>query len=120
MVVTMTDFLAAPGGAIVVFTTLPSEDESRRLARHLVESRLAACVQILPPQTSIYRWQGTVEESTERLLLIKTTAPLYPSLERAIRDHHPYEVPEILALPVLAAAPDYLDWLRGEVADPQG
>jgi periplasmic divalent cation tolerance protein len=116
----MTEPLAAPGGAIVVLTTIPTEDEARRLARHLVESRQAACVQILPPQTSIYRWQGTVEESTERLMIIKTTASLYPLLERTIRDLHPYEVPEILALPVLAGAPDYLDWLRGEVEAPPG
>ena len=105
---------ASPTGAIVVLTTIPTEDEARRLARHLVEVRLAACVQILPPQTSIYRWQDAVEESTERLLIIKTLQDRYSDLETVIRALHPYEVPEIIALPVIAGAPDYLAWLRAQ------
>ena len=108
----MTEPLATPTGAIVLLTTIPTADEAHRMARHLVESRLAACVQILPPHTSIYRWQGSVEESTELLLIIKTLERLYPELESSTRALHPYEVPEIIVLPVIAGAPDYLAWLH--------
>ncbi|MFZ4985641.1 MAG: divalent-cation tolerance protein CutA [Blastocatellia bacterium] len=106
------------GEAIVVLTTVDADEAGRRLARLLVESRLAACVQILPPMTSVYRWQSRLAETAEWLLLIKTFHRLYPEVERAIRDNHSYQTPEILALPVVAGAPDYLAWLAESVGSP--
>lgn len=97
---------------IVLFTTCGSPDEAERLARMVVERRLAACVNILPPIRSIYRWRGNIEESAESLLLIKTSRPRFDELSEALRSAHSYEVPEILALPVVAGSPDYLDWLE--------
>jgi periplasmic divalent cation tolerance protein len=99
----------------IAFTTVASLDEGRRLARQLVERRLAACVNLLPNLTSIYRWQGAVEEASEVLLLIKTTAEQLPALESAVRELHSYEVPEFLALDVESGSQPYLDWLRGSV-----
>lgn len=81
----------------------------------MVEGELAACVQILPPMTSIYRWQGKVEKATETLLLIKTTLEIYPALESAIKANHPYETPEIIALPVATGSADYLNWLANSI-----
>ena len=100
--------------AIVVLTNLPDEDSARALARRLVEQRLAACVNILPGVQSIYRWQGQLEEARETSLSIKTTASRYPELEAAIRAHHPYDVPEIVALPVTHGWHPYLEWIAGE------
>ncbi len=97
--------------ALVVLTTVESPEDAERLARLLVERRLAACVQLLPPITSIYRWQGNVERASEILVLIKTTPDAYPRLEADLRAHHPYTTPEILALPVAAGSTDYLNWL---------
>ncbi|MCU1257137.1 MAG: CutA1 divalent ion tolerance protein [Bryobacterales bacterium] len=99
---------------IVLFTTCGSPEEAERLARMVVERRLAACVNILPPVRSIYRWRGTIEESAESLLLIKTSRPRFDELSAALRAAHSYEVPEILALPVVAGSPDYLAWLEKE------
>lgn len=96
---------------IVVLTTCPSDEEAGRLARALVEERLAACVQILPPMRSIYRWRGAVEDSEERLVLIKTRRGLFEPLSRRLRALHSYEVPEILALPVVDGGQDYLSWM---------
>jgi periplasmic divalent cation tolerance protein len=87
-------------GAIVVLVTVPDAETARNLARQLVHERLAACVNIIPGITSIYRWEGAVEETGEVLLVMKTTADRYEALESAIRSRHPYDVPEILALPV--------------------
>ncbi|MFN0087454.1 MAG: divalent-cation tolerance protein CutA [Blastocatellia bacterium] len=97
--------------ALVVLTTIESHEDAERLARILVERHLAACVQLLPSITSIYRWQGNVERATEILLLIKTTAAAYPQLEADILANHPYQTPEILALPVVEGLADYLNWL---------
>ena len=83
---------------LLVLTTLPDQTTAETLASALVESRLAACVNILQPCRSIYRWQGTVETADEVPLLIKTTEARYPALEAAIRARHPYEIPEIIAL----------------------
>ena len=99
---------------IVLFTTCGSPEEAERLARMVVERRLAACVNILPPVRSIYRWRGNIEESAESLLLIKTSRPRFDKLSEALRAAHSYEVPEILALPVIAGSPEYLDWLEKE------
>ncbi len=102
--------------AIQVLTTLPNREEAQRLAHALVERRLAACVQVAGPITSTYRWQGQVEAAEEFLCIIKTLHGHYPLLEAAIRELHPYAVPEILALPIVAGHQPYLDWLKGEVA----
>lgn len=99
---------------IQVFTTTARKQEAQQIAQTLVEERLAACVQILGPITSTYRWQGTIETSEEWLCLIKTRQELYAQLEASIRRVHPYEVPEILALPVVAGSPSYLAWLETE------
>lgn len=84
------------------------------MAGGLVEARLAACVQIIGPVRSVYRWQGQVERADEVLLSIKTRAALYPQVEAAIRELHSYEIPEIVALPVAAGLPAYLDWIAAE------
>jgi periplasmic divalent cation tolerance protein len=103
--------------ALVVMTTVEKPEDGARLARLLVERRLAACAQVLPPMVSIYRWQGNVEQADEALLLIKTSRAAYPELEAAIRQNHPYETPEIIALPVEAGSKDYLNWLIGSAPD---
>ncbi|MGC8759433.1 MAG: divalent-cation tolerance protein CutA [Bryobacteraceae bacterium] len=100
---------------IIVLATCPSEEEAGRIARLLVEERLAACVQILPPMRSIYRWRGALEESEERLLLIKTRRGLFEDLCRRLRAAHSYEVPELLAVPVVDGAEDYLAWMDAEL-----
>ncbi len=107
---------ADAGSALLVFSTLPDAAAAQRLARLLVERRLAACVSVLPPCASIYRWQGALEESAEVPLLIKTTAARYADLEAAIRAEHPYELPEIVAVPVQRGLPGYLDWVAAETA----
>jgi len=99
-----------------VYTTVPSQEQANDLARRLIEGRHAACVQVLGPLQSTYRWQGQVEQAQEWLLAAKTTAEAYPALEEAIRQSHPYAVPEILAAPVTAGNPAYLAWVRQEVS----
>ena len=95
---------------VVVLCTFPDLDQARQIGAALVERQVAACVNLLPGVESIYRWEGKVERAGEVLGVIKTTR--YPELEAAIRELHPYEVPEILALPVVAGLPAYLAWLR--------
>jgi periplasmic divalent cation tolerance protein len=97
--------------AIVVLTTTETPEDAERLARLLVEGGLAACVQVLPPMVSIYRWQGSVERAAENLLLVKTRRELYGAVEAEIKAHHPYQTPEIMALPVESGLADYLGWL---------
>ena len=99
---------------LIVITNCPDEETANRIALAVVEARLAACVNILPRVQSIYRWRGAVESAIEVPLLIKTTAAAYPALEAAIRERHPYEVPEIIALPISAGLPAYLNWLAEE------
>ena len=94
---------------VVVLCTFPDLDQARQIGAALVERQVAACVNLLPGVESIYRWEGKVERAGEVLALIKTTR--YSDLEAAIRELHPYEVPEIIALPVVAVLPDYLKWL---------
>lgn len=101
--------------ALVVLTTVEKQEDGERLARLLVERELAACAQVLPPMISVYRWQGNVERASEILLLIKTTRDAYPRLESAIKENHPYQTPEIVALPVVAGSDDYLSWVAGSV-----
>ena len=99
----------------VVLITVPSEEVARSIARALVEERLAACVNILPGLTSIYRWQGEVAEDQEVLLIIKTTTFAFPRLKERVLALHPYTVPEIIALPIAEGHGAYLDWLRENV-----
>lgn len=100
--------------ALLVLTSLPDADQARALARLLIERRLAACVNILAPCRSVYRWQGEIEEAEEVPVLIKTTDARYPDLETAIRQNHPYELPEIVAVPLARGLPAYLDWIAAE------
>lgn len=93
-------------------TTCPDEATAQGIAEALVGARLAACVNLIPGLTSIYRWAGQIERAAEVLLLIKTTATQYPLVEEAIRARHPYELPEIIAVPVQQGFSPYLDWVR--------
>lgn len=102
---------------IVVFSTCGSEEESEKLARALVETRVAACVTIVPGARSIYRWQGAIEASGEWLLIIKSSRDLFASLRATLEKAHSYEVPEVLALPVVEGSPNYLNWLEGSLHD---
>lgn len=104
--------------ALLVLTNLPDAASARALAGVLVEARLAACVNILAPCRSVYRWQGQVEDAEEVPLLIKTTADRYTALEAAIRAQHPYELPEIVAVPIQRGLPDYLAWVEQETSRP--
>lgn len=97
--------------AWLVLTTLPDDASARELAGRLVDLRVAACVSIQAPCVSIYRWQGQTEQANEVTLLIKTTASAYPRLEAIVREHHPYDVPELIAVPIVAGLPAYLGWL---------
>jgi len=100
---------------IVVLSTCASEEEADRIARSLVEARVAACVNIVPGVRSVYRWQGAVESSGEWLLAIKSTRERFEALRAAIEKSHSYEVPEIVALPVVDGAPNYLNWIDGSL-----
>lgn len=104
---------------LLVLTNLPDAESAARLAARLIEERLAACVNVLAPCTSVYRWQGAVETATETPLLIKTPRSCYGKLEQAIRQAHPYELPEIIAVPVAAGLPAYLDWVAAETTLPE-
>jgi periplasmic divalent cation tolerance protein len=96
---------------IVVLSTCGSAEEARKLARALVESRLAACVNIVPAIESVYRWQGTVEAAEEVWLAIKTSRSLFDQVSAKIRELHSYELPEVIALAVEDGSPAYLNWL---------
>lgn len=102
--------------ALLVLTNLPDQSTARSLAQRLVEARLAACVNILAPCRSVYRWQGKVETADEVPLLIKTSAARLAELTAAIRASHPYELPEVVALDIAAGLPEYLAWVVGETA----
>jgi len=101
--------------AIIVLTTLAANADASALARILVAERLAACVNVLPVMTSVYRWQGHVEEEQERQLVIKTDADQVTALAMRLRELHPYEVPEFLVLSVSDGSDAYLRWLRDSV-----
>lgn len=106
---------------LLVLTNLPDEASAQVLAASLVSDRLAACVNILAPCRSVYRWQGKIENSHEIPLLIKSTEAGYAALETAIRVRHPYELPEIIAVPIAYGLPEYLAWVttetQAEIAD---
>jgi periplasmic divalent cation tolerance protein len=99
---------------LLVLTNLPDRATAERLAGALIEARVAACVNILAPCRSVYRWKGAVQHDEEHPLLIKTTAERYAELERAVRAGHPYELPEIIAVPIERGLPAYLDWVAAE------
>ena len=101
--------------AIVVFITAPGADEARRIANELVQRQLAACVQILPEIESLYRWKGEVQRDKEILILAKTTAAQFDALERAVREIHSYETPEIVAVPMTHVSEPYRAWLAENV-----
>ncbi len=96
---------------LLVFSTCPDLDCARTLSELLVRERLAACVNIMPTVHSVYEWQGAVQQEAECLLLIKTTSERYAALEQTLRAHHPYELPEIIAVSLTAGLPAYLNWL---------
>ncbi len=100
--------------ALIVFSTFPDAASAREAANKLVEARLAACVNILPGVTSVYRWKDQLESSSEALLMVKTTQTAYPQLESALKACHPYELPEIVAVAIAAGLPDYLHWISQE------
>ncbi|MBV8842239.1 MAG: divalent-cation tolerance protein CutA [Bryobacterales bacterium] len=100
---------------IVVFSTCDSAEEAATLARHLVEQRVAACVNIVPAVRSIYRWKDQLEDAAEWLLVIKSRRDLMPALRAEIAKRHSYEVPELLALPVVDGSESYLEWLDREL-----
>ena len=96
----------------IVLSTVGSEEEARKIAHHLVEQQLAACVNIVPKIESVYRWQGKVESNREYLLLIKTSSEKFPQVRDAMRELHSYELPECIALAVEDGSPEYLQWLE--------
>jgi periplasmic divalent cation tolerance protein len=96
----------------IVLTTCPDVASAERIARTLVEEELAACVNILPPMRSIYRWQGKIEDASEQLLVIKSATARFPAIRDRLRALHPYELPEIIAVPIVDGLPAYLAWLN--------
>lgn len=104
---------------LLVLTNLPDRAAAERLADTLVERRLAACVSILAPCRSVYRWKGALQRDEEHPVLAKTTADRYAALEAAIRAGHPYELPEIIAVPIERGLPAYLQWVQEETSEPK-
>jgi periplasmic divalent cation tolerance protein len=102
---------------IVVLCTCASADEAERLARELVGARLAACVNVVPGVRSFYRWQGKLEDAAEHLLLIKSSRERFGELRAAIERLHSYDVPEVVALPIVDGAPNYLSWLQDNLVN---
>src|SRR5438105_6553588 len=101
---------------IVVFSTCETAEQASSLARHLVERRLAACVNIISGVHSVYRWKGEIEDSAEHLLVIKSRRELFDSLRAELQKMHSYEVPEVIALPVVDGSESYLAWLDNELS----
>lgn len=99
---------------VLVLTTVPGDYDGEGLARALVDRRLAACVSVLPTMVSTYRWRGLIERADERQLLIKTRRDRVEALRTALADLHPYDVPELLVLPVLGGSTAYLTWMLAE------
>jgi len=103
---------------ILVLTNFPDRASAEQAAQALIENHAAACINILAECSSVYRWQGKVETATEVPLLIKTTRAAYTHLETTLRAHHPYELPEIIAVPVITGFPGYLQWVAQETQSP--
>lgn len=102
---------------LVVYVTIDNQEHASFLASKLVEKRLVACVNIIPRVQSVYWWEGQVCTDSEYLLIIKTTTMKFDELQDAIKDLHPYDIPEIIALPIVAGSEDYLSWVEGELSD---
>lgn len=100
---------------IVVFSTASSAEEAEKIARGLVDKRLAACVNVLPGLRSYYRWQGKIEDSAEVLLVIKSNREHFEELRASLEKAHSYEVPEVIAMPIVDGAQNYLNWMDGEL-----
>jgi periplasmic divalent cation tolerance protein len=107
-----------PADYIIVLVTTPDIETGKRIGRRLVEGRLAACANILPGLTSIYTWDDKVNEDSEVLMLVKTRLRLFERLAEAVKAEHPYDVPEIIALPLEAGSQAYLDWIRDSTQTP--
>jgi periplasmic divalent cation tolerance protein len=103
-----------------VLTTVPDQAQAEALARELLTARLAACIQIGATVQSLYHWRGQIETASEIPLAIKTRAGLYPRVEETIRRRHPYELPEIVAVPISCGLPAYLDWIAAETMHGNG
>jgi periplasmic divalent cation tolerance protein len=99
---------------ILAMTTCETHEDALRIANHLVDRQVAACVNVVPGITSVYRWKGNVEKASEWLLLIKTRAGLIENLKEELRSVHPYEVPELIAFTIVDGAQSYLDWIDGQ------
>jgi periplasmic divalent cation tolerance protein len=106
-------------GLVVAFSTAGSPEEGRRIARALIAEQLAACVNIVDNICSIYRWQGGIQSSPESLLTIKTRANLIPAIESRLRELHSYDVPELVAVPIVRGAQPYLEWLLSSTRAPE-
>jgi periplasmic divalent cation tolerance protein len=111
---------SATRSSILVLTTLPDQAQAEALARELLTARLAACIQIGATVQSLYHWRGQIETAREIPLAIKTRAGLYPRVEETIRRRHPYELPEIVAVPISYGLPAYLDWIAAETVHGSG
>ena len=103
---------------VIIFVTAPSRREGKRIARHLVETKLAACVNIAHPIESVYRWEGKIADEKELLLIIKSTRELFPEIEAEISKIHSYQTPEIICLPVIDGSRNYLQWVSDSVKPP--
>jgi periplasmic divalent cation tolerance protein len=111
---------SATPSSILILTALPERAGAEALVRELLAARLAACVQIGAMVQSLYHWRGQIETADEIPIAIKTRAELYPRVEEAIRQRHPYELPEIVAVPITCGLPAYLDWIAAETAAANG
>ncbi len=105
---------------VLVLTTVPSADLGESIGRALVEAGLAACVNVLPPMISIYRWKGAVQRDSECQIIVKTVRGRVEAVQTFVSDHHPYDLPELLVLPVEGGDPAYLAWVAAESSHPQG
>ncbi|HKD09715.1 MAG TPA: divalent-cation tolerance protein CutA [Bryobacteraceae bacterium] len=103
---------------ILVFSTCESKEEAERLAKALLEARLAACVNVITQIRSFYWWQEKIESADESMMVIKTSSDLFDQVRELIQEKHSYDVPEIIAIPITAGSPAYLNWLGGELAEP--
>jgi periplasmic divalent cation tolerance protein len=112
------DWLESSDHAIVVLVTAPTDEAARAIARRLVDAQLAACVNIVAPVESVYWWQGRRCEEREWLLVIKSRAVLFERLAAEVKSLHSYSVPEVIALPIVTGASDYLRWLRESTSTP--
>jgi periplasmic divalent cation tolerance protein len=108
-----------PTGEIVVFVTTASQEEAARIGKALVEQELAACANIIPSVTSIFRWEGKVSEEAECLMVLKSRADLFEDLARTVKRLHSYQVPEIIGIPIEQGWPAYLAWVRDSTRKPK-